>query len=531
MDDMALLREYATRQSEAAFEALVARHVNLVYSAALRQGRDPQLAQEITQAVFIALARKAARLRPKTFLIGWLFKATRYAASVERRAASRRQRHEQEAFMQSSLLNPETPDETLWQNVAPLLDEALENLNETDRRAVLLRFFEQQSLAQIGAALALNEEAARKRVARALEKLRKFFLKRGVTLTAVTLGTAMTANSVHAAPAGLTISAAAAAKGSAVAASTLTLAKGALKIMAWTKMSTTLAVVAAVVLTTTVSVVVLHHDRLIQGKTESEWIKSIVYNGGSEQTTRWLSLGPEGVRMLTRALLAPANDRVTRMSVADLLCSEIAATSISRSDATRYHAVDPLANWEDYAKHTLPPKLLRCLQTETDDGVRGCVLACFETMLPEMTEKEKAPFFPEFLRCLPSKDANVRNNALVALRYYPGQARVMTPALVEALQDSEVRVRLRAADALAQVDARTGIQAGIIPILIDILKNPDDQIAWQAPGILGAMGPEAASAVPDLISSARGTNRLVAHAAASALRRIDPAAAAQAGVK
>jgi RNA polymerase sigma factor (sigma-70 family) len=506
MDDMALLREYATGHSEAAFETLAARRVNLVYSAALRQVRDPQLAREITQAVFIVLARKAASLRADTFLIGWLFKATRYAASVERRAAARRRQHEQEAHMQSSLLNSASPDEAPWQHIAPFLDEALENLDETDRRAVFLRFFEQQSLAQVGAALSLNEEAARKRITRALEKLRKFFLKRGVTLTAVALGAALTANSVQAAPAGLSIAAVAAAKGSAVTASTLTLAKGALKIMAWTKMSTALVVATAVVLTTTVSVVVVQKERLVQGKTESEWIKSIVYRGDDEQTKRWHDLGPRGVKMLTRALLSPASDRETRMKVCSVLDTLGSADTANLQGEVRKAA----------------PELLHSLQTEKDDGVRQLVLGCFESILPNMDDKEKAPLFFEFLRAMQSKNSGVRNNALVELRSYPGQARVLDPVLVAALRDPEVRVRLRAADALVHVDVQTGIEAGVIPVLIEILKNPDDQIAYQAPAVLGDMGPEATPAVPALIASSQGSNSLVADAAARALKRIAP---------
>ena len=506
-DDMALLREFATRHSEAAFEALVARRVNLVYSAALRQGGDRQLAQEITQAVFIALARKAAGLRPDTFLIGWLFKATRYAASVERRAAARRQRHEQEASMQSSLLNAETPDEAPWQNIAPLLDEALAKLNETDRRAVLLRFFEQQSLAQVGAALSLNEDAARKRVTRGLEKLRKFFLKRGVTLTAAALGAAMTANSVQAAPAGLTISAVAAVHGSAVTVSTLTLAKGVLKIMAWTKMSTALAVATAVVLTTGVSVVVIKNDHLIQGKTEDEWIKSIVYRYDVEQIQRWQSLGPRGIRMLTRALLSPANDRETRMNVANLLCLEINDAYNSHFEAIRTRSPDPLARWQSNVKSALPA-LLQSLHTEKHDDVRAIVLGCFEDLPPDLDEKDIAPFVPEFLRAVTNRNLAVRNNALVALGHHPGQAQVMDPVLVAALHDPEACVRLQAANVLAHVDMQTGIAAGIIPVLIEILKDPDDQIAFRAPGVLADMGLEAASAVPALIASSRAPTDL-----------------------
>ena len=248
LDDMALVREFATHNSESAFETLVARHINLVHSAALRQVRDTHLAQEVTQAVFIILARKAARLPDGTFLIGWLFKTTRYAASAELRAATRRKRREEEAHMESPI--SEAPDESAWLHIAPLLDEALAKLNETDRAAVLLRYFDGQSLAEVGATLALNEDAARKRVTRGVDKLRKFFIKRGVTLTAAALGATMAANSVQAAPAGLAATLTATiAKGAAVAATVTALANGTIKTISMTTLQKTLialTIVAAV---------------------------------------------------------------------------------------------------------------------------------------------------------------------------------------------------------------------------------------------------------------------------------------------
>ena len=247
LDDMALVREFATRKSEAAFETLVARHLNLVYSAAVRQVGDAHLAEEITQAVFIILARKAGSLREGTFLIGWLFKTTRYAASAERRAAARRQRRETEAYMETSI--SDNPDEAAWQHIAPLLDEALAKLNETDRRAVLLRYFEGQTLAEVGATLALNEEAARKRVTRGLDKLRAIFVKRGVTLTAMVIAGAVAANSVQAAPAGLAVKVSViAAKGAAVTTSITTLVKGTLKIMTYAKLKLAIGITAGILL-------------------------------------------------------------------------------------------------------------------------------------------------------------------------------------------------------------------------------------------------------------------------------------------
>src|SRR5664280_2198973 len=126
MDDLTLLREYAARNSEAAFEELVSRRAGFVYSAALRQVRDPHLAQEITQAVFIILAQKAGRISDKTNLTGWLFKTTRYAALAQTRDLVKRQRRELEVFMQSEI--QQTAPDPLWEQMSPLLDEALATL-------------------------------------------------------------------------------------------------------------------------------------------------------------------------------------------------------------------------------------------------------------------------------------------------------------------------------------------------------------------------------------------------------------------
>ena len=243
-DDMELVREFAARRSDAAFETLVSRHLNLVYSVALRQVRDPHLAQEVAQAVFIILARKAGSLGPKTILSGWLFRTAQYASADALKTQRRRQHREQEAYMQSILNRggdaPSQPtDEEAWTQIAPLLDAAMLRLGEKDRNAIVLRFFENKNLREVGAALGASEDSARVRINRALEKLRKFFAKRGGCFSATVIATAVSANSVQAAPVGLaaTISAAAV-KSSAVAASTLTLVKGALKIMAWTKIKT-----------------------------------------------------------------------------------------------------------------------------------------------------------------------------------------------------------------------------------------------------------------------------------------------------
>jgi uncharacterized protein (TIGR03435 family) len=247
LDDHELLAEYARTGSEAAFAVLVARYVNLVHSAAWRFTGNPHHAEEITQAVFIILARKAGGLRRGTVLSGWLYQTARLTAANFVKGEIRRQHREQEAYMQSILTEPEP---AAWKQIAPLLDEAMGWLGETDRNAIVLRFFENKTARQVAAALKLNEAAAHKRVDRALEKLHRYFARRGVSSTTAIIAGAISANSVQAAPVALAkaVSAVAAAKGAAASGSTLTLIKGALKIMAWAKAKTAIVVGASVLL-------------------------------------------------------------------------------------------------------------------------------------------------------------------------------------------------------------------------------------------------------------------------------------------
>ena len=235
MDDMELLREYAGGGREEAFTTLVARHISMVHSVALRHVRDPHQAEEITQAVFVILARKAGALPGRTILSGWLFHTARLTAANFVRTEIRRARREQEAYMQSRMRENQPNDP--WGQMAPLLDEAIASLNETDRNAIVLRFMEGRDFKEVGAALGATEDSGRMRVNRALEKLRVFLARRGVALSAAVIAGALSANAVQAAPPALLGSVAvAAAKGTSLTTSTSTLIKGTLKLMAWTKL-------------------------------------------------------------------------------------------------------------------------------------------------------------------------------------------------------------------------------------------------------------------------------------------------------
>ncbi len=256
LDDMALVRSYADSGSEAAFAALVARHLNFVYSTALRQVNGSPLAEDISQAVFIILARKAKSLRPATILPAWLYRTTCYVSADARTAEFRRQRRDLEAHMDYSTSTDESA--STWRQVAPLLDDALATLGEKDRSAVILRYLEERNLKEVGLALRTDENAAGMRVARALDKLRKFFARRGIVLPAAVIATAVAANSLQAAPAGLAASATVAAlKGSAATASALALVKGALKLMVWAKAKATLVAATIILAAGTGAVVVI----------------------------------------------------------------------------------------------------------------------------------------------------------------------------------------------------------------------------------------------------------------------------------
>ena len=241
--DLDLLQQFTRDHAQDAFTELVRRHVNLVHSAALRQVRSPQLAEEVAQSVFADLAREAGKLKPDTILTAWLHAVTRRTAIDVIRKESRRQLREQIAHEMNATNAPDAN----WNQIEPLLDEAVAALDDTDRAAVLLRFFENKSLLEVGQQLGVSDDTAQKRVSRAVEKLREFFAKRGVTVGAGGLVVVISANAVQAAPVGLiaTISATVFA-GTAVTTSTVIAATKTIAMTTLQKIAVTAALTATI---------------------------------------------------------------------------------------------------------------------------------------------------------------------------------------------------------------------------------------------------------------------------------------------
>jgi RNA polymerase sigma factor (sigma-70 family) len=199
--DSLLLKAYVERRLEAAFNELVHRHVDIVYSAALRMVRDPQLAEDVTQGAFIALARQASALVERATLAGWLHRTAQNIAAQTVRTIERRRAREQEAFAMSEQIS--TSPDAWWEQIEPHLDAALGELIDADREAVVLRYFHKKSAAEIATILGVSDDTAQKRVSRAVEKLREVFAKNKITIGAGSLGILISANAVQAAPVGL----------------------------------------------------------------------------------------------------------------------------------------------------------------------------------------------------------------------------------------------------------------------------------------------------------------------------------------
>jgi RNA polymerase sigma factor (sigma-70 family) len=197
MEDWQLLREYVEQHSEAAFRELMGRHLDLVYAAASRRLGNAQAAEDVTQSVFCLLARKAPQLHPNGSLVGWLYQTACYMASKHQDREIRRQRREQEAVM---ALTDDPSEEANWEQIRPVLDEAMHQLSEPERNLLLLRFFKDSSFQETGRSAGISEDAARMRIHRTLDKLRELLRQRGVSSTTAALAAMLDQKAIEAAP-------------------------------------------------------------------------------------------------------------------------------------------------------------------------------------------------------------------------------------------------------------------------------------------------------------------------------------------
>ena len=518
--DAKLLEEFARDGSEAAFAELVERHIALVYSVAVRHTVGAPYAQDITQAVFIILARKAGTLSRKTVLSGWLYHTAQLTAANFQRTERRRLRHEQEAFMQSTTEEP--ANDTVWREMSPQLDEAMAKLGMTERDALVLRYFQNKSMAEVGQSLGLQENAAQKRVGRALEKLRKFFAKRGVVSTTVIIAGAMAANSVQAAPAGLaqTISSVALAKGAVASASTLTLVKGVIKLMMWSKINTTVAVGVGVLLavgTATLTVKAIGSpSEYYKGKTLKEWLVTL-----DDQHP-----GPDDKQSAAAVRYFGTNGLPTIISM------------LNMDDPMHHNAVLACQILGPKAKPAMP-YLVDLMKHGYTSGYVGVALDrigpdAVPVLLDLITNENLVPQTGQVPigRGVTEDAVGLNDSIRIEAVHSLGSIEMYSDAGTNALADYDVHpvllaglnspspyVRRMAVNSLGEIK---GDNADVIPALIKILSDKDSNTRWLGCVALGAYGPSAEMAVPALQAALKDPSTDVQATAAIALIQIEP---------
>jgi RNA polymerase sigma factor (sigma-70 family) len=552
-DDMALVLEYAQANSEQAFGALVSRHVNLVYSVALRQVRDPHLAEEISQNVFIILARKANSLSPKTILSGWLCRTARYISADALRTQRRRQAREQESQMQS--ISSES-DSAAWNQIGPLLDEALNGLEEREHDAVVLRFFDGKQLKQVGAEMGTTEDAARMRVNRGLEKLRKFFMKRGVTLSATAITGAVAANSVQAAPAGLAATITAATfSGATITTAALAAATKAVTMTALQKTLLAAFLVAAA------GVGIYEARQAAQLRAEDQALQQ-QHSTLTEQLQQLQRAYDDATNKLT--FLSDENERLNRNSAeVTRLRSEVASLRAGRNAALEKIALDQTTTstnsieqilkilWDKDATEAGDHRRVDAagqLRKMGPQALQG--LAAFRELLHSgnqetsyagaralaFTSEANPEVFRELSSALSDADPQVRDAASHGVDLVLGYqinnefANVDTdstlPTLVQNLRDPDRTVRADTAQTIQRyierqnASGKSAEPALVVPALIQNLADEWGYARLNAANALREYGDDAKAAIPQLTILLQDPDPQVQGAARNALKRI-----------
>lgn len=347
MNDSDLLQGYVETKSEDAFAELVRRHLDLVFSAALRQvGGDAHLAQDVAQTVFNDLARKAGSLSSRTVLSGWLYTSARFAAAKIVRTEQRRVARERE----SQFMNP--PDQTDppdWDRLQTVLDDAMHDLKDTDRNAVLLRYFKGCSFEDVGKNIGVSGDSARMRVDRALEKLRKCLAKRGVMSSSAALAVVLTQQTISAAPAGL----AAIVASSAVSAAGVGAAAGIFQFMAITK--TQAAAMAIVVAGFTVPIVLQY-----QANQRLEQTHQALLRQHAQAVAELEPLKTEVQRL--NALAAKTPERTEGSNEVFQLRAEVARLREAAKQGARARSIVAATQGDDPVQETLRSLGLRAQQ-------------------------------------------------------------------------------------------------------------------------------------------------------------------------
>src|SRR6266487_3611735 len=547
MEDSELLREFAERGSDPAFTALVLRYADLVYSTALRQLRDPHLSQEVAQTVFCLLARKARSLCNRTALVGWFYRAACFAAADVLRTERRRRERERKA---EQMEIQATDTDTAWEQLSPLLDEAINQLGENDRLAVLLRFFQRKPMREVGQALEISEDAAKMRVARSVEKLRGFFARNGVACPAGIIAAVLSEKAIQAAPIGFAQSLGAAAKIKAAGAVTFSsLIINTLKFMAKLNMKTVTVAGIGLLVALNIGLYVSNRSpRQVLKKTSGQVNsrKTLATTGsidasqpnagklGSAATDPAIAVALENLRAVlhepwkTRrrpdqkirdALVQFGSDRKAALPV--LL--EILKAS---SDQALWSASFALQQLGPDAREALPGfiELLRTnpnrLGRLDDDDIQKLFTALHPgvELIPDLLDMMRQPDFGGRGRVAGLIATVVQNN--------PGSEAIYRNDLAAFLQDAQPDVRFSTACALTRFPGlkETPVISELINALkVDALQEGDDFLRFQAVNGLRACGQDAKGAVAALEELAGNTsNSGLRKSALEAIGTIDP---------